>query len=114
MFIFEKKIAEKLHKPRRKETITELLKSSVKTLERFRHPRVSVSFGDPQSIITFPLRHPPHHQPTNLYVLFSRPADTTNLSHGRGKCGYAGLRLGAHLRQPLECPGLSREFWPQF
>lgn len=42
MFIFEKKVAEKLHKPRRKETITELLKGSVKTLERFRHPRVSV------------------------------------------------------------------------
>lgn len=41
VFIFEKKVAEKLHKPRRKETITELLKSSVKTLERFRHPRVS-------------------------------------------------------------------------
>ncbi|KAH8378837.1 hypothetical protein KR009_001709, partial [Drosophila setifemur] len=40
VFIFEKKIAEKLHKPRRKETITELLKSSVKTLERFRHPRI--------------------------------------------------------------------------
>lgn len=67
MFIFEKKIAEKLHKPRRKETITELLKSSVKTLERFRHPRVSVSFGDPQSIITFPLRHPPHHQPISTF-----------------------------------------------
>jgi len=44
VFIFEKKIAEKLHKPRRKETITELLKSSVKTLERFRHPRVSPSW----------------------------------------------------------------------
>ncbi|XP_017956241.1 SCY1-like protein 2 isoform X2 [Drosophila mojavensis] len=40
IFIFEKKVAEKLHKPRRKETITELLKSSVKTLERFRHPRI--------------------------------------------------------------------------
>ncbi|XP_020816683.1 SCY1-like protein 2 isoform X2 [Drosophila serrata] len=40
VFIFEKKIAEKLHKPRRKEAITELLKSSVKTLERFRHPRI--------------------------------------------------------------------------
>lgn len=62
----------------------------------------------------FSTKTSPHHQPTNLYVLFSRPADTTNLSYGRGKCGYAGLRLGAHLRQPLECPGLSREFWPQF
>uniref|UniRef100_A0A1A9W3E7 Protein kinase domain-containing protein n=1 Tax=Glossina brevipalpis TaxID=37001 RepID=A0A1A9W3E7_9MUSC len=40
VFIFEKRIAEKLHKPRRKETITELLKTSVKTLERFRHPKI--------------------------------------------------------------------------
>uniref|UniRef100_A0A1B0FF22 Protein kinase domain-containing protein n=1 Tax=Glossina morsitans morsitans TaxID=37546 RepID=A0A1B0FF22_GLOMM len=40
IFVFEKRIAEKLHKPRRKETITELLKTSVKTLERFRHPKI--------------------------------------------------------------------------
>uniref|UniRef100_A0A1B0B8V1 Protein kinase domain-containing protein n=1 Tax=Glossina palpalis gambiensis TaxID=67801 RepID=A0A1B0B8V1_9MUSC len=40
IFIFEKRIAEKLHKPRRKETVTELLKTSVKTLERFRHPKI--------------------------------------------------------------------------
>ncbi|XP_067644510.1 SCY1-like protein 2 isoform X4 [Eurosta solidaginis] len=40
IFVFEKKIAEKLHKPRRKETVTELLKNSVKTMERFRHPRI--------------------------------------------------------------------------
>lgn len=41
--MFEKKIAEKLHKPRRKETITEILKNSVKNLERFRHPKVSLA-----------------------------------------------------------------------
>lgn len=40
VFVFEKKIAEKLHKPRRKETVTELLKASVRNLERFRHPKV--------------------------------------------------------------------------
>uniref|UniRef100_A0A1I8N9V4 Protein kinase domain-containing protein n=1 Tax=Musca domestica TaxID=7370 RepID=A0A1I8N9V4_MUSDO len=40
IFVFEKKIAEKLHKPRRKETITEILKNSVKNLERFRHPKM--------------------------------------------------------------------------
>uniref|UniRef100_A0A1I8NLZ2 Protein kinase domain-containing protein n=1 Tax=Stomoxys calcitrans TaxID=35570 RepID=A0A1I8NLZ2_STOCA len=40
VFVFEKKIAEKLHKPRRKETITEILKNSVKNLERFRHPKM--------------------------------------------------------------------------
>ncbi|XP_054086089.1 SCY1-like protein 2 isoform X6 [Zeugodacus cucurbitae] len=40
IFVFEKKIAEKLHKPRRKETVTELLRNSVKTMERFRHPRI--------------------------------------------------------------------------
>lgn len=40
VFVFEKRCAEKLHKPRRKETVTELLRTSVRTLERFRHPRV--------------------------------------------------------------------------
>lgn len=40
MFIFEKRAAEKLHKPKRKETVTELLRNGVKNLERFRHPKV--------------------------------------------------------------------------
>ncbi|ODN01826.1 SCY1-like protein 2 [Orchesella cincta] len=40
IFVFEKKTAEKLHKPKRKETITEILRSSVKQLERFRHPKI--------------------------------------------------------------------------
>ncbi|BES98272.1 protein kinase activity [Nesidiocoris tenuis] len=40
VFVFEKKCAEKLHKPKRKETVTELLRSSVRQLERFRHPKI--------------------------------------------------------------------------
>ncbi|XP_070509672.1 SCY1-like protein 2 [Chironomus tepperi] len=40
VFLFEKRIADKLHKPKRKETVTELLKASVKQLERFRHPKI--------------------------------------------------------------------------
>lgn len=40
MFLFEKKIAEKLHKPKRKETVTEILRQSVKEMERFRHPKI--------------------------------------------------------------------------
>lgn len=44
VFLFEKRIADKLHKPRRREMVTELLKASVKQLERFRHPKVSFSF----------------------------------------------------------------------
>ena len=43
VFLFEKRIADKLHKPRRREMVTELLKASVKQLERFRHPKVSSS-----------------------------------------------------------------------
>lgn len=42
MFIFEKRTAEKLHKPKRKEAVTELLRNSVKNLERFRHPKVFI------------------------------------------------------------------------
>lgn len=40
IFIFEKRCAEKLHKPKRKETVTEILRNSIKQLERFRHPKV--------------------------------------------------------------------------
>ncbi|KAG8227411.1 hypothetical protein J437_LFUL000420 [Ladona fulva] len=40
VFLFEKRIAEKLHKPKRKETVAEVLRASVRQLERFRHPRV--------------------------------------------------------------------------
>lgn len=40
IFLFEKRCAEKLHKPKRKETVTEILRSSVKQLERFRHPKI--------------------------------------------------------------------------
>ncbi|KAK6629257.1 hypothetical protein RUM43_003074 [Polyplax serrata] len=40
IFIFEKKTAEKLHKPKRKETVTEILRGSVRQLERFRHPKI--------------------------------------------------------------------------
>lgn len=38
--MFEKRIAEKLHKPKRKETVTEILRGSVRQLERFRHPKI--------------------------------------------------------------------------
>ncbi|CAO1315978.1 unnamed protein product [Diamesa hyperborea] len=40
VFLFEKRCAEKLHKPKRKETVTEILRASVKQLERFRHPKI--------------------------------------------------------------------------
>ncbi|XP_031640158.1 SCY1-like protein 2 isoform X1 [Contarinia nasturtii] len=40
IFIFEKRCAEKLHKPKRKETVTEILRNSIKQLERFRHPKI--------------------------------------------------------------------------
>ncbi|KAK9876825.1 hypothetical protein WA026_015063 [Henosepilachna vigintioctopunctata] len=40
IFIFEKRCAEKLHKPKRKETVTEILRASVRQLERFRHPKI--------------------------------------------------------------------------
>ncbi|XP_059477064.1 SCY1-like protein 2 isoform X2 [Neocloeon triangulifer] len=40
VFLFEKRTAEKLHKPKRKETVTEILRASVRQLERFRHPKI--------------------------------------------------------------------------
>ncbi|CAH0393983.1 unnamed protein product [Bemisia tabaci] len=40
IFVFEKRLAEKLHKPKRKETVAEILRGGVRQLERFRHPRI--------------------------------------------------------------------------
>ncbi|XP_076331085.1 SCY1-like protein 2 [Tachypleus tridentatus] len=40
VFIFEKRVADKLHKPRRKETITEILRFSIRQLDRFKHPKL--------------------------------------------------------------------------
>lgn len=40
VFFFEKKVAEKLHKPKRKETITEILRFGVRQLERHKHPKL--------------------------------------------------------------------------
>lgn len=40
VFLFDKRTADKLHKPRRKETIAEMLRHGVRQLERCRHPRL--------------------------------------------------------------------------
>ncbi|XP_064607095.1 SCY1-like protein 2 [Liolophura sinensis] len=40
VFIFEKKIADKLHKPRRRETVAEILRREVRQLGRIRHPQI--------------------------------------------------------------------------
>ncbi|KAM7294094.1 SCY1-like protein 2 [Ixodes scapularis] len=40
VFVFEKRVADKLHKPKRKETITEILRFSVRQLDRFKHPKL--------------------------------------------------------------------------
>ncbi|CAH1775961.1 unnamed protein product [Owenia fusiformis] len=39
VFLFEKKIADKLHKPKRREAVTEILRREVRHLEEFKHPR---------------------------------------------------------------------------
>ncbi|XP_054169221.1 SCY1-like protein 2 [Oppia nitens] len=40
VFFFDKRVAEKLHKPKRKETIAEILRFSVRQLDRLRHPKM--------------------------------------------------------------------------
>ncbi|RWS09813.1 SCY1-like protein 2, partial [Dinothrombium tinctorium] len=40
VFFFDKRTAEKLHKPRRRETISEILRFSGRQLDRFRHPKI--------------------------------------------------------------------------
>ena len=40
IFIFEKRIADKLHKPKRREIVTEMLRKEVKHLSRLKHPKI--------------------------------------------------------------------------
>ncbi|XP_023247109.1 SCY1-like protein 2 [Copidosoma floridanum] len=40
IFLFEKRSVEKIHKPKRKETIAEMLRVGVRQLERNRHPKI--------------------------------------------------------------------------
>uniref|UniRef100_A0ABD2X8J5 Protein kinase domain-containing protein n=1 Tax=Trichogramma kaykai TaxID=54128 RepID=A0ABD2X8J5_9HYME len=40
IFLFEKRSVEKIHKPKRKEAVAEVLRAGVKHLERFRHPKI--------------------------------------------------------------------------
>ena len=40
MFLFEKRVADKLHKPRRREVVTELLRREAAMLARLKHPRI--------------------------------------------------------------------------
>lgn len=40
IFFFDKRVADKIHKPRRREIISEILRFSGKQLDRYRHPRI--------------------------------------------------------------------------
>ena len=40
MFLFDKKIADKLHKPRRREIVAEVLRKDIWHLERLKHPQI--------------------------------------------------------------------------
>ena len=40
VFFFEKKIADKLHKPRRREIVSEMLRREVQFLEKMNHPKI--------------------------------------------------------------------------
>ncbi|KAL4235552.1 hypothetical protein ACF0H5_003948 [Mactra antiquata] len=40
VFFFEKKIADKLHKPRRREVVSEILRREVHQLSKLKHPKI--------------------------------------------------------------------------
>ena len=40
LFLFEKRIADKLHKPKRREIVTDILRRDVTNLQRLKHPKI--------------------------------------------------------------------------
>ena len=48
MFVFDKRSVEKLHRPKRKEAMTELLKVGIGHLQCYRHPRLLTVIHGPE------------------------------------------------------------------
>ncbi|XP_060832867.1 SCY1-like protein 2 isoform X1 [Bombus pascuorum] len=44
IFFFDKRSVDKLHKPKRKETVTEILRNGARQMERFSHPKILQAF----------------------------------------------------------------------
>ncbi|CAK9798389.1 SCY1-like protein 2 [Anthophora quadrimaculata] len=44
IFFFDKRSVEKLHKPKRKETVTEILRNGARQMEQFSHPKILQAF----------------------------------------------------------------------
>lgn len=100
VFLFEKRCAEKLHKPKRKETVTEILRSSVRQLERFRHPKI------------LHVLHPIEECADTL-AFASEPvfASLANiLAHQEGSANHGGITATGASQQPAVRPAHAREY----
>jgi SCY1-like protein 2 len=100
VFLFEKRCAEKLHKPKRKETVTEILRSSVRQLERFRHPKI------------LHVLHPIEECADTL-AFASEPvfASLANiLAHQEGSGNHGGITATGASQQPTVRPAHAREY----
>ena len=100
VFLFEKRCAEKLHKPKRKETVTEILRSSVRQLERFRHPKI------------LHVLHPIEECAETL-AFASEPvfASLANiLAHQEGSGNHGGITATGASQQPAVRSAYAREY----
>lgn len=100
VFLFEKRCAEKLHKPKRKETVTEILRTSVKQLERFRHPKIlHVLHSIEECADTLAFASEP---------VFASLANI--LAHQEGCSNSGGITSTGASQQPAARPAHAREY----
>lgn len=85
IFFFDKKSVEKLHKPKRKEAISEILKFSGKQLDRYRHPKILT------------LYHPIEESPDTL-AFATEPV----LGSLANVVGYLEDRIPQNLNSPIK------------
>ncbi|XP_015792718.1 SCY1-like protein 2 isoform X2 [Tetranychus urticae] len=85
VFFFNKKSVDKLHKPKRKEAISEILKFSAKQLDRYRHPKILT------------LYHPVEESPETL-AFATEPV----LGSLANVLGYLEDRLPQNINSPIK------------
>lgn len=106
--MFDKRSVEKLHKPKRRETVTDILRAGAARMERYSHPKLlqvrayarHANCFDRYTYIAIFASHP-----VDQYALYF--TGNTGVQSG-GVRGHVSLRIGAGPCQSRERPGVQR------
>lgn len=113
IFLFDKRSVEKLHKPKRRETVTDILRAGATRMERYSHPKLLqvLCIREIFANSLEPFRSMRIYRRSSVFVSHSVDRYTLYLTgdvgvQSGGVRGHIGLRVGAGPRQPGERPGV--------